>query len=372
MLAVSGLIFSPVQSYVHANSYQEQINQLNAESAEKTEARSSLQAQASTLEEKISIIAQEISGLETQIEQNKAQRAELNKRIAAAKIELAENRDLLQQNIRAIYIEGNISTVEMLVSSPTISDYLDKEQYRYVIQDTINDTLDKIQDLENELKSKKQKVDKLIADQEQMQARLDGQRQEQSRLLAMNKKHQRTYNAQIQSNNSEVAELQRLQAEENARLAASGGNSYTAGSGINCGGGYPGDEAGPWGRWGCNYALDNTVDKWGMYNRQCVSYTAFKVDNSGRHMPYWGGFGNAKNWDDNARAAGIPVDYNPRVGDVAVNNSGDYGHVMYIERLGANGDIYVSDYNQQWDGRYREYWISGDTARARGLVYIHF
>lgn len=371
-MSICGLIFSPVQSYVHANSYQEQINQLNAESAEKKEARSNLQTQATTLEDKIRIIGQEISGLETQIQQNKAQRVELNARIAAAKIELAENRDLLQQNIRAIYIEGNISTVEMLVSSPTISDYLDKEQYRYVIQDTINDTLDKIQSLENELKSKKQKVDKLIVDQVQMQTRLDGQRQEQNRLLAMNKKQQRTYNAQIQSNNSEVSELQRQQAEENARLAAASGGGYSAGSGINCGGGYPGDAPGPWGRWGCNYSIDNAVDTWGMYNRQCVSYTAFKVDASGRHMPYWGGFGNAKEWDDNARAADIPVDYNPRVGDVVVNNSGDYGHVMYIERLGGNGDIYVSDYNQQWDGRYREYWISGEVARANGLIYIHF
>ena len=84
-------------------------------------------------------------------------------------------------------------------------------------------------------------------------------------------------------------------------------------------------------------------------------------------MPYWGGRGNAKLWDDNARAAGIPVDSSPRVGDVAVSNSGTYGHVMYVEAVHGGGTITVSQYNASWDGKY-----SVAKRATTGLVFIHF
>ncbi len=108
-------------------------------------------------------------------------------------------------------------------------------------------------------------------------------------------------------------------------------------------------------------------DPWGMFKRQCVSYTAWKVAASGRHMPYWGGRGNAKNWDNNARRAGIPVTSRPRVGDVAISNYGTYGHAMYVEKVHRDGTITVSQYNAGLDGRYSEARRS-----AWGLAFIHF
>jgi surface antigen len=104
-----------------------------------------------------------------------------------------------------------------------------------------------------------------------------------------------------------------------------------------------------------------------MYNRECVSYTAFRVAASGRYMPFWGGVGNANQWDDNARAIGIPVDSNPRAGDVAIKNSMPYGHAMYVESVNGNGTINISQYNAALDGRY-----STNTISPSGLVFIHF
>ncbi|MDB5181654.1 MAG: hypothetical protein JWP13_417 [Candidatus Saccharibacteria bacterium] len=112
---------------------------------------------------------------------------------------------------------------------------------------------------------------------------------------------------------------------------------------------------------------NNEADPWGMYKRQCVSYTAWAVAASGRNMPYWGGKGNANQWDDNARAAGIPVDSSPRVGDVAVRNSGSFGHVMYVDSVNGDGTINVSQYNANWNGAY-----STATVGTSGLVFIHF
>jgi surface antigen len=89
-------------------------------------------------------------------------------------------------------------------------------------------------------------------------------------------------------------------------------------------------------------------------------------------MPYWGGYGNANQWDDNARAAGISVDSNPKAGDVAISNSGTWGHAMYVEAVGDDGSVLVSDYNQQYDGLYREYTVSLSTIQNRGLLFLHF
>ncbi len=344
-----------------------QINELNLQNNESQQAQGALEVEAASLADKVSRLQTEINGLEKQIQDNQARNDEVQKQIVAAEEELAKQKNILGQIIRQIYIKGDISTFEMLASSKSLSEYFDKQQYRSVIADKIKTTLDKVVALKLELETQKETIDKLIADQRAMQARLDGQRAEQSHLLGLNQSQQSSYEQSIRSNNAQIAELKRQQAAENARIFGS-----TPGTGANCGGGYPGSAPGPWGPWGCNYPIDNNIDSWGMYNRECVSYTAFKVANSGRYMPYWGGHGNAKLWDDNARAAGIPVDTNPRAGDVGISNSGTYGHAFYVERVSGDGSIYISDYNQQFDGRYREYWISAETVQSRGFSFIHF
>ena len=83
-------------------------------------------------------------------------------------------------------------------------------------------------------------------------------------------------------------------------------------------------------------------------------------------MPHWGGRGNANQWPNNARAAGIPVDGSPKVGDVAVSTAGYYGHVMYVEAVSGE-KVYVSQYNYHVNGEYSEMWVS-----SSGLQFIHF
>ncbi len=113
-----------------------------------------------------------------------------------------------------------------------------------------------------------------------------------------------------------------------------------------------------------------------MYNRECVSYTAFKVHmdflagRDSHDMPYWGGIGNANQWDENAIRAGIPTDYNPTPGSIAISNAGAYGHAMYVEQVGTvNGQqaVYVSQYNASLNGLYSEGW-----RYTTGLVFLHF
>jgi surface antigen len=339
---------------VRADRFQEQINQLNAQNSATRQSINHLSAEAANYQDVINKLQQQINAMQAQIAANEQRVADLQNQIAQAEEELAKQKRLLGTNIRAMYVESDISTLEMLASSRDLSDFVDKQQYRNSVKNKIKQTLDRITELRHQLKAQKDALDQTIRDQQAIRDQLAAQQGEHNALLAMNQQQQSELNNQIRANNDRIAELRRQQAAENAIIF--GGRVPT---GIPGGGGYPG-------KWAFA-PIDSIVDSWGMYNRQCVSYAAWKVWSTGRYMPYWGGRGNANQWDDNARAAGIPVDTNPQPGSVAIKNAGFYGHAMYVEHVYGDGTIYVSQYNAGWDGNYSEARIS-----AAGLVFIHF
>ena len=103
-----------------------------------------------------------------------------------------------------------------------------------------------------------------------------------------------------------------------------------------------------------------------MLNRECVSYTAWKVYQTYGYMPYWGGVGNANEWPGDAADAGIATGSTPRPNSVAIWMGGGLGHAMWVESV--NGDmIHVSQYNYDLNGHYSEMTINGS-----GLIYIYF
>lgn len=350
-ILAAGFFMTPL---VLADQYDEQIKQIQAENSQKKATVSQLQIQANSYQGEIDRLQGQINAIQQQIRDNEAKRDDLQKQIEAAQAELERQKQLLGTNIKAMYVEGDISTLEMLASSKDLSEFLDKQQYRTSVQQKIKITLDKITVLKAQLREQKTQIEKLLADQQAMSQQLGATQAQQAGLLAYTQDQKNQFTAQIQANNANIKELRRQQLIANARFI--GG---APGSGPACGGGYPA-------RW-CEIPQDSVIDSWGMWNRECVSYTAFKVYESGRHMPYWGGRGNANEWDNNAVADGIPMDGNPREGDVAQTNAGGLGHVMYVEYVYSDGTILISQYNAGLDGRYSEKRIS-----AGGLNFIHF
>ncbi|HSX06593.1 MAG TPA: CHAP domain-containing protein [Candidatus Saccharimonadia bacterium] len=119
-------------------------------------------------------------------------------------------------------------------------------------------------------------------------------------------------------------------------------------------------------KWDTPARQDGQIDSWGMYNRECVSYTAWKVYQTYGNMPYWGGVGNANQWVRDAKRAGIATSSTPKVHSVAISMRGYYGHAMWVEKVSGNM-IYVSQYNYDLHGHYSEMWIA-----SGGLTYIYF
>lgn len=364
LVAVVVSVVGLVVPYARAqSSYQQQIDALNAQNAEKQQNKNQLGSEADSIGAEVTRLQAEINAVQAKINSNEAEMARLQGQIKAAEDELMKQRALLGDVIRTMYIDGDISTIEMLATSKDLSDFFDKQQYQESVRSKIKTTLDKITKLKLELSSQRDIVQKLLDEQKVLQQQLASQKFEKDQKLALNQSQQAQINSEMQSNSTKIAELRKKQIEENARLfARSGGGIRT----VPDSSGYPwaGYRSGNWTHAGSCYYGDD-IDPWGLCYRQCVSYAAWKTYKTKGYMPY--GFGNANNWDDAARARGISVDASPRAGDIAVSNSGTWGHVMYVESVNANGTITISQYNVSLTGTYSEATIS-----ASGLSFIHF
>lgn len=337
----------------YADVYDDQIKALKQQAAQDAANAAQYRGQADSYQAKVNELNAQISSLNRQIRANELQSAQITQQIADAEAKLSQQKAVLGDIVKTMYFDSGVSPIEMLASSSSISDFLDQEQYRESIKSKIQDTMVEIQQLQKSLDDRNKQLKGLIAEQQGQKQLAAQQQNEVNSLLALARQNAAAADAQVRNKNGEI---QKLQAQQAAELAAKFGNRVIPGG--TCGGGYPA----VW----CGSGKDTIVDKWGMYNRECVSYTAFKVWASGRNMPYWGGRGNAYQWPGNARAAGIPVDDNPRVGDVAISTAGPYGHAMYVEAV-SGGRITVSQYNFANAGEYSTMTIS-----ASGLYFIHF
>lgn len=356
---------------VLADRFDVQINQLQDENNQKKDKVQALQIEANSLQGAINALQSQISGLEGQIQSNQTARSSLEDQITKLEIRLEEQKDLLGENIKEMYLEGQISTLEMLASSRDLSEFVDKEQYRNSVKDKIKTTLDEINALNLQLKTQKNKIEKLIAEQEQLKSQIAAQKGEQDRLLGLNQGQRAAFEQEIKGNQSKIDELKRQQTLENIRL-------FGGGSGTVGGGGYP------WGRAAClhngqvegacpnyDWAIDGSVWNWqtgGYGYRNCTDWVAYRVRVAGGHVP--AGLGNANSWDDRAPSYGYGVGSAPRRGAAAVSNSGFYGHVMYVEEVNGDGSVVVSDYNRTGLGTFNMTTLSA--SQASSLRYVYF
>jgi peptidoglycan hydrolase CwlO-like protein len=354
---------------VHADQYDSQISALQQQNSSSQDQVDSLANQASSYQGEISQMQSQIASLQAALSVNEAKQASDQQQIVADQSNIAEQKQLLGDEVRSLYMDGQLTTIEELATSNSLSDYVDKEAYSAAIQSKVGTMIQQITSLEAQLKQQQAQIAILVNTEKQQNTQLANSEAQQQQLLAYNQGQQTSYNQQIQSNQGKISQLKQEQIAANRALATSaGGKVTTTGS---CGGGYPASATNSsGGHWGCDYPLDNTLDNWGMYNRECVSYTAWMVYKTYGYMPYWGGAGDANQWPANARAAGIPTGSTPKVGSVAIYMGGasdPWGHAMWVKSVNGNGTITVDQYNLYYDGNFYETTIS-DT----GLTYIYF
>lgn len=376
LLVVGGLVIGTT-TWVRADSYDVKIQALEQKNKRHRAALDELSQQATNYQDTIAQLQQQIDGLQQNISANEAKQADLERQIAEKQQEITQQRAVLGDVLRSMYVDGQMSTIEMLATSNSLSVYVDKEEYRNSVQNKIQDLLAQITALQQQLQVKKAQVEQLIAGLKDQRDQLAATRQKQASLLAYNQHQQSAYNAKVKANQAQIRKLEAAQAAAQAAYARSHGVSFYGTAGH---GGYPD-------RWAIP-PKDTRVDYWGMLNRECVSYVAWKISSVGRYMPHWGGNyskyygGNAYRWVDNADIDHIPHTGSPpsswRPGVAVIwdeyDGVGSKGHAAYLEAVNSDGSIEVSQYNffsrSMGHGQFSRMHLSASDANQ--LDYIYF
>lgn len=345
MAGLVTLTFS-VGAVAFADTYDNKINELRNQNSLNQSALTDLTAQAVNFQATINQLASQIAALQAEIRNSQAEQARIEAEIVANQQLIDKKKLSLGASIKAMYLDGAITTIEQLATSKSLSEYIDKEEYRSVVQSQLSETIDEINALQAKLAAQKAEVELLIERQQEQNQQLASNQAEQARLLTYNQDQQNQFTAQIQSNNDNITKLKQAQAAELARRYGSSG-------GIAGGGGYPwgnarcihtGSATGPCYNydWEVNGNIYNFANG-GYGYRNCTDWVAWRAGAPA-------GLGNANTW----AARSQNVSSTPKQGDAAVDEYGTYGHVMYVEGVYDGGTtISVSDYNRIGDGLYR-------------------
>lgn len=357
---------------VRADDFDRQIAQLQSEIDSYQQQAAKLNGQADTLQKELNQLDSQKNAIQAQIDLQTAQLGKLNQQIADSEKKISNDQDALGDTIANLYLSDQITPLEILASSTSIADYVDKQTYRNTVKDSLTSTIASIKQTKIDLEKQKKAVEQVIAEQQFARDALATKENEQAQLIAQTRGQEAAYQGLIASRESQKLSVQK--AQQDAIEAA-----IHRGGAVNILPGDPNKGGYPW-ETGC-YVDGNAVshggvggdgtDALGYGCRQCVSYTAWRVgDYTGRFPYYWG---NANQWPASARAAGYTTGTTPRVNSVGVISAGAYGHVVWIEAVNGDGTVDVSQYNYYnaggpgW-GNYSKMRVSASTYDT----YIYF
>ncbi len=375
-LVVFALLFAvttPLTTYRQASAdrWDDQINGLRAQANQYQAQANELKARGDTLQNKLDSINAEKAALEANIAANQQKNDKLQADIAANKLKLEQSQDVLGEMLANLYVDGKISSLELLASSQNIGDFVDKQEYRTAVRDSLSRTIDEVRKLKAQLESDKKEVEKILAELGRQNDQLAAIQAEQQNLVNQTRGEEAAYQQLVANSRSQMQSIAAQQQAYYASLVAKGGgNSGVVGSfqywgwsgNRGCTGGYP----------YCAGPLDYAVDPWNLYTRECVSYVAWALESKfGKNVNPFRGDGNAYQWPAAAaRWSGAYRVGSPQPGDVVVlpasGNFAPVGHVMIVESVSGN-DMFVSQYNFYGTGQYSTMWVKNS-----GVILLRF
>ncbi len=90
----------------------------------------------------------------------------------------------------------------------------------------------------------------------------------------------------------------------------------------------------------------STTDTYAFGN--CTYWVALRREQTGHPIPNT--WGNANTWAIRAQADGYTVDHTPSMGAIMQTTAGQFGHVAFVESVGADGSWTISEMNYDgWD-----------------------
>lgn len=342
-----------------ADEYDDKIAALQEDIARYQAEQEALNAQAVTLQATLNQLASEQAALQAEINLSQAKHDKLVLEIAETEKKISDNQDALGQTLADLYVDDDITPIEVLASSESIGDYIDKQEYRNSIRDQLTDKIAEVKQLKSDLEDQKEEVAKILEDQKEQKAILVAKRNEQQTILNQTKGDEARYQQLISASEDEIEEARAIQAAIQARLNSTGGYVLVDSGLLNE---YPWNESNcpMWWYFSTGGVDGDGHDGHGYGCRQCASYVAWRI---AKETGYYYSWGNAVDFTWNAKNAGYKEGA-PHAGSIAVMDPAkagqNYGHVVWVEAV--DGDqVLVSQYNYNYGsgyGLYSKMWLS--------------
>ena len=216
---------------------QSDLNDAKDKLSEATKSKKAVTAEKAT-------VLNEIEELEDQIAENEADIKSLNSKITAMEKNIKEKnteiealqkdydekKQLLEERLVAIYEQGRITFLDVILASENIWDYISMSSKVQQLTDADNEQMDKVEAQKNEVESAKAELEKQIKELDESKKEVQNKQTQIKTAKAKKEAKAETLTAEQKKLQSEInkynSEIQKLE-EELARAAGDYNNSYT-------------------------------------------------------------------------------------------------------------------------------------------------
>lgn len=172
---------------------------------------SNLQSELSSLQSELNSLSSEISSISAQAASIHAEIAEVQAELAIAKGQEESQYDAMKMRIKYMYENGNISMLELLLSSSSMAEFLKRAEFISSISEYDRATMDELLALQDEIEAKEQLLIERQENISQLQASLAEKEQSLQNKIA-------NVSSDLLSQ-SAALEAAKLKAEEEAKKA---------------------------------------------------------------------------------------------------------------------------------------------------------
>lgn len=174
-------------------SLQDELNALQSQINETNKNIEAKKSEAASLANDVAIFDGQIRQTELKIQETETEIKLTEERITKTEEDLRVKKETLNEYLRVIYEESNTSPLELVASSDSFSDFVDRSEYLQTMQIKIKDMVANIKKMKEELEIKKKDLNKLSDQLGSQKTDLNTKRTGKQSLLDQTKGEEASY-----------------------------------------------------------------------------------------------------------------------------------------------------------------------------------
>ncbi len=147
-----------------------ELNAASSDLSASQQRKNLIDSQISNAEEQIAVLDSKISNISSQVNTTQANITKAEKEIGEKEASILDTKEKLNQRLRAILKTGNVTTLQVLLSTDNYADYLIKSKAVQCIAAKDQATIDELEETLVQLREQKKSLEKKKAELQQQQA----------------------------------------------------------------------------------------------------------------------------------------------------------------------------------------------------------